>query len=501
LDAADDVRVVGLPYYFPSFLRLFRLFLAVAYDSTFCRDNNNNENTANARVQSVIARTSSHYQQEGLCLQVQVSYLEANCNPNTDPYEDFVADNNSICNAEGSIYEEFIAYWKTNRGNVRRDIAHLFYGNKASPNGGVIGCAALASLCSLTRGYGVNEIMFSDSLARQSTLLSHELGHSSGSSHDETGGVHIMSPYLCNCEVFSPSSVQQITQFVKGASCVQGPSPGPGPAPSPTPFPLPGFQCFSGSNTVQVQGRGLVQMDSVRIGDYVSAGKNRFSRVYSFGHIDRDAETEYHQIYANGLERPLEVSSMHMVFVNGRMRPASHVKTGDMLGKYKVLNVKMVKRRGLYAPFTESGDIVVSGVLVSSYITILDHTPINQHFASHAALAPFRLACYFDFGSCKNETYTDGLSDFIYKLAKIAEKFRAMSAPVQVSVSLGVLPLVVTAYMVEQLILSPIILIGLLIVGAVVCRSTKKSYYAHERRALAAMSGTLENCRKIEKLS
>jgi hypothetical protein len=106
--------------------------------------------------------------------------------------------------------------------------------------------------------------------------------------------------------------------------------------------------CFSAGNAVEVQGKGLVSMDSLQVGDYVRAGENRFSRVYSFIHLDRDIEAvEYLQIYADGLESPLEISTDHMVFVKRAPVRASQIKVGDMLGNKKVNEIKFVKRRGM----------------------------------------------------------------------------------------------------------------------------------------------------------
>lgn len=225
---------------------------------------------------------------------------------------------------------------------------------------------------------------------------------------------------------------------------------------------------------MEVREKGLVSMDSIEIGDYVRTGKDRFSRVFSFGHIDHDAEVDYLQIFVGGLEIPLEVTAMHLIFVNDRMRPASVVRVGDILGEDRVSNVKTVKRLGLYAPFTESGDIIVSGILASSYIQVLDHSLVDQHFASHAALAPRRLVCAFDFAICENEKYTDGISNFVFSLAKVAERIQARSAVVQVVVSLVVFPFVVALYWLEQFICSPLIICSLIIGAAIFYKKAKK---------------------------
>merc|ERR1712048_74772 len=49
-----------------------------------------------------------------------------------------------------------------------------------------------------------------------------------------------------------------------------------------------------------------------------------------------------------------------------------------------------VLRRGAYAPVTESGDLVVGGVLASCYTSMLDSSLFDRHAAFHAFMAPFR---------------------------------------------------------------------------------------------------------------
>ena len=215
------------------------------------------------------------------------------------------------------------------------------------------------------------------------------------------------------------------------------------------------IKCFSHVNTVEVQGQGHVSMDSLKIGDFVRAGKNKFSRVYSFLHLDRDVEAEYLQIHAEGLKAPLEVSPEHMVFVKSTPVRASQVKVGDMLGENKVSEIKTVKRRGVYAPVTESGDIVVSGVLASSYAAVHSYTPINQHTEAHAFFAVRRLVCAFNFGICENETYTeDGFPVWLSPMVHFALSTK-QNPFAQFFASVVGLPFIAAAYILEQMIYSP----------------------------------------------
>ena len=76
---------------------------------------------------------------------------------------------------------------------------------------------------------------------------------------------------------------------------------GDGPGGDGNDFP----PCFSAFDTVEAQGKGMISMDSLEIGDYVRAGKD-FSRVFSFAHLDLDAEGNFLQIHTEGSVAPLE---------------------------------------------------------------------------------------------------------------------------------------------------------------------------------------------------
>jgi hypothetical protein len=233
--------------------------------------------------------------------------------------------------------------------------------------------------------------------------------------------------------------------------------------------------CFSSVDMVDVQGKGLVSMNSLKIGDYVLAGKEEYSRIYSFSHLDHGLKSKFLQIHAQGLEFPLEISKRHMLYVNDKMRPASQVKEGDMLdGNKKVSAIKEVERRGVYAPVTESGTIVVNGVLASTYVSLLDHSFVNMHTATHAVFAPHRMVCAFSFGICEKETYTDGYSNWIYTAMHFVNYINEFSAPVQSVATIAAAPVLGVLLLLEQLVLSPLFVPSLLSLGGFVYTKTRK---------------------------
>jgi hypothetical protein len=217
----------------------------------------------------------------------------------------------------------------------------------------------------------------------------------------------------------------------------------------------PDAACFSRFNDVEVQGQGMKSMDAVKVGDYVRTGNADFSRVFSLAHLDHDVEADFLQIHADGLQKPLEITGMHMLFSSGKAVRADEVSVGDMLGESKVSEIKSVKRNGVYAPITESGDIVVSGIHASSYYAFLDRVPFNQHVMSHFFFAPRRMMCSFDFKLCENEGHTNGYTNWAYWAIQMMEKANEFVAPVQCFLAVSALPFLSAAYGFEQMLVAP----------------------------------------------
>ena len=237
--------------------------------------------------------------------------------------------------------------------------------------------------------------------------------------------------------------------------------------------------CFSEANTVEIKGKGLVSMGTLKVGDFVRAGKGEFSRVFSFIHLDRDVETSFLQIRTEGLQKPLELSPDHIVFVSNNYSAdvpvcASQVKVGDMLGANKVTRIQSIKRRGIFAPVTYSGDIVVSGVLVSCFAAIRSFSLLNQHTEAHAFFAIRRLVCVFDFDICENERYTkEGIPVWLTSMVQLANNTRHSELS-QIMLSIMGLPLISTVYLIEKIIFSRLLIGMFLLIGFFLIKSAKK---------------------------
>jgi parallel beta-helix repeat protein len=242
---------------------------------------------------------------------------------------------------------------------------------------------------------------------------------------------------------------------------VSRPSPQSPPVSQPTPAPFqpislpPGRRriCFSDHNVVQVLRPSddahatrdspailrQVPMSDLTIGDYVPTGKeNSYTQVISFCHRDPQANATFivmHQfpkhagepnVTSTAAYPPLEMSADHLVLVR-RSSPkevatwmrAADVQVGDALigasdKPYVVTRIEAIERTGVFAPITESGTLLVSGAVVSSYVAVLQTKqssvllfPLDwQHFMGHAILTPLRLLCRMDFAKyCQGERY------------------------------------------------------------------------------------------------
>jgi hypothetical protein len=147
---------------------LFQILdVAIAYESNFCSKLGGSSG-AEAAILDVVALANEQY--ESLCLRVQVGHLEGYCGGG-DPYSDMVGGD--VCSS--GLLGDFKEFWKRNRQNVGRTVAHLFHGYTSASN--ILGCAYRGTLCWDTWGYGVNEITFSSYLSLRTVLFAHELGH------------------------------------------------------------------------------------------------------------------------------------------------------------------------------------------------------------------------------------------------------------------------------------------------------------------------------------
>jgi hypothetical protein len=151
--------------------------------------------------------------------------------------------------------------------------------------------------------------------------------------------------------------------------------------------------CFPADAHVQLPDGSAKRMDQLVIGDKVKtmspAGLAAYSDVYLFGHDDANSYAPFVELSLS--TNKLLLSDGHYIptasgpacSINNPaacsqlMKRASDVQLGDLVwsmnatsGQFALDSVQAIGeefRRGLYNPFTLSGDLVVNGVLVSAH--------------------------------------------------------------------------------------------------------------------------------------
>ena len=246
--------------------------------------------------------------------------------------------------------------------------------------------------------------------------------------------------------------------------------------------PLPagggGGFCFAGSNLVDVANRGPVRMQDLQLGDMVMVGQGIYEPIYSFGHLAPMTIATFLQIKTT--TSTLRLTHEHMVFTKaGDVVPVSRLQVGDYLLRGsslddRVESIRTVQERGLYAPFTPSGKLVVNGILVSSYVSMLEEKDLelgwislNQQWLNHAVLFPHRLICHH-FASCSTEEYSpEGISLWHDQPLKLC-LWLLSSGSVARFVLVVVMAFVATVMtVVETLVLFPVLAVSMLVIPAV----------------------------------
>lgn len=147
--------------------------------------------------------------------------------------------------------------------------------------------------------------------------------------------------------------------------------------------------CFPGDSKAELEGGMLVRLDSIKAGDRVRTGADSFSEVYFFTHKEPIGHYEFVKIRAHS-GHELRASAGHYIYASGALRPASQVRLGDELSlgsgeTTTVAEVSEIVATGLFNPQTIQGDIVVDGVVSSTYTTAVEPR------IAHASLLPARL--------------------------------------------------------------------------------------------------------------
>merc|ERR1712048_1421518 len=213
--------------------------------------------------------------------------------------------------------------------------------------------------------------------------------------------------------------------------------------------------CFSSTNQVQLSDGEIKQINEIQLGDKVLT-QNGYEDVYSWSHYNSEKEAEFVQL----LPSRVELSPNHLIFLENEISvPAGTVKAGDVLLSGEVVSsVRSVKRRGAYAPFTNSGTIIVNDQVASTFVSLQKDssvlvlnggfsTGISHQWLAHAFEVPHRLWCTM---GCTKESYTaDGISMWVAAPLHFFTWFLQSPTVVQLIMFIPILCLFGTFVMIE----------------------------------------------------
>lgn len=194
-------------------------------------------------------------------------------------------------------------------------------------------------------------------------------------------------------------------------------------SPSESPDSGSGPACLSGITPMQVISPDQKEVVVRRLSDIkVSDTLTDDDRVISFSHRDTNTVALFYAIHirntVNNRWDVIEVTGGHLMYMNdGFVKRGGDVVVGDSLLTLNetdtavVTRVSRVERRGLYAPITKSGRMVVHGVVVSCYTDFVGVVP------GHALGTPIRAVSltfpyYYDYDWCCIIDVLRGLMSF-----------------------------------------------------------------------------------------
>lgn len=164
--------------------------------------------------------------------------------------------------------------------------------------------------------------------------------------------------------------------------------------------------CFTGNSLVEIENGGLIPMSDLRIGDRVlsmrSDGVLEYNEVINF--MDRDdfgyglfytlstksgkeiTLTAKHLLYVINQNFSFDVNRIEAVFADS-VSEGQYLLLGekDSIITTVITKITVATRRGIYAPLTKHGTIVVDGIVASCYAYI-DNINI-----AHTVYAPMRV--------------------------------------------------------------------------------------------------------------
>ncbi|CAF1121737.1 unnamed protein product [Didymodactylos carnosus] len=145
----------------------------------------------------------------------------------------------------------------------------------------------------------------------------------------------------------------------------------------------------------------VTELSNLKVGDQVLSvdnGQNLiFEPILGFIHAEPNGFYDFLSIFITAPCNDtivLSVTSNHLIFLYKNAYPifAGKVRVGDdlqivvneKLSYGKVVDVKLRKSEGFYAPLTSTGKIVIDNVLASNY------ADVKNHYLAHIAMKPYK---------------------------------------------------------------------------------------------------------------
>jgi len=162
--------------------------------------------------------------------------------------------------------------------------------------------------------------------------------------------------------------------------------------------------CFPAISRLTLESGASISMRQLRVGNRVrtlgTKGETTYSEVIAFLHKETETRAQYYKLEISGGNTIL-LSPQHLIFRKQNSSSsisaifASEIEPGDLVSNGSdsfdetVIRITMVTEKGVYAPLTLEGTMLVDGVLVSCYASWYSHD------AAHLAMAPLRAWRWF----------------------------------------------------------------------------------------------------------
>uniref|UniRef100_A0A7E4VFJ1 Hint domain-containing protein n=1 Tax=Panagrellus redivivus TaxID=6233 RepID=A0A7E4VFJ1_PANRE len=168
------------------------------------------------------------------------------------------------------------------------------------------------------------------------------------------------------------------------------------------------LQCFSGDMEVETPS-GSKRMDELEIGDMILSvehGAMVYSPVITFLHKKPSEEASF-RLFETDDKRQIKLTDFHLIYVSNckpnaglSLVHAKDVKLGQCVQikrferntrfyQSKIVKIETVNEKGIYAPLTASGDLLVNSVLASCHSNMGVQTLQQSFFAVHRKLEIF----------------------------------------------------------------------------------------------------------------